>query len=260
MKKKQPKQAFTLIELLTVIAIIGILASILIPTVGRVRESARRTVDASNIRQIGQASLIYANDNREQLPPRGGSNRDGLDAEGQLVDSQQTPSIHAIAAALARGGGLNDASIWISTSDGNPNVNPNGQTTILEGNTTKTVTQEFEDSGLSFAYIAGLNTSQSSSTPIAYTRGLAPNGKWIATGNMGVYGDDGGHIVFIGGNVDFYKDTGLTEEDGIFTQTGASAGERTNNILKAFSSAQASYSDPNGPGTSSTGGTPGQGD
>jgi prepilin-type N-terminal cleavage/methylation domain-containing protein len=54
MKKKQPKQAFTLIELLTVIAIIGILASILIPTVGRVREAARRSVDASNIRQIGQ--------------------------------------------------------------------------------------------------------------------------------------------------------------------------------------------------------------
>lgn len=45
--------AFTLIELLTVIAIIGILAAILIPVVSRVRQSARESVGLSNLRQIG---------------------------------------------------------------------------------------------------------------------------------------------------------------------------------------------------------------
>lgn len=56
------RQAFTLIELLTVIAIIGILAAILIPVVGRVRESGRRAVCVSNIRQVGLATIMVATD------------------------------------------------------------------------------------------------------------------------------------------------------------------------------------------------------
>ena len=60
---------FTLIELLTVIAIIGILAAILIPVVGAVRDSARRSVCASNLRQVGIGVHMYAADNDEDLPP-----------------------------------------------------------------------------------------------------------------------------------------------------------------------------------------------
>jgi len=60
--------AFTLIELLTVIAIIGILAAIIIPTVASVREKAQRAVDANNLREIGKAAMIYAGDNNDRLP------------------------------------------------------------------------------------------------------------------------------------------------------------------------------------------------
>lgn len=62
-------RAFTLIELLTVIAIIGILAAIIIPVTGRVRDSARAAQCASNIRQIAQACLLYTEDNKGMLPP-----------------------------------------------------------------------------------------------------------------------------------------------------------------------------------------------
>lgn len=67
----QARCAFTLIELLTVIAIIGILAAILIPTVGRVRESARASQCLSNQRQIAFAFSLYANDNKGYLPRAG---------------------------------------------------------------------------------------------------------------------------------------------------------------------------------------------
>ncbi len=63
-----PKAAFTLIELLTVIAIIGILAAILIPTVTKVRENARRANCVSNLRQIGIASHLYGAENDGRLP------------------------------------------------------------------------------------------------------------------------------------------------------------------------------------------------
>jgi len=61
-------RAFTLIELLTVIAIIGILAAIIIPVVGKVRQSANKSACASNLRQIGTALTGYSADNRDALP------------------------------------------------------------------------------------------------------------------------------------------------------------------------------------------------
>lgn len=60
---------FTLIELLTVIAIIGILAAILIPVVGTVRDSARAAQCTSNLRQIGNGIMLYAEDHNGHAPP-----------------------------------------------------------------------------------------------------------------------------------------------------------------------------------------------
>jgi general secretion pathway protein G len=69
MKTNSSRRAgFTLIELLTVIAIIGILAAIIIPTVGKVRDSAKKSQCASNLRQIGMAMTLYAGENKGLLP------------------------------------------------------------------------------------------------------------------------------------------------------------------------------------------------
>ena len=62
------RRAFTLIELLVVIAIIGILASMLMPVFAQARESARKTVCISNIRQLGQALMMYTGDYDEMYP------------------------------------------------------------------------------------------------------------------------------------------------------------------------------------------------
>jgi prepilin-type N-terminal cleavage/methylation domain-containing protein len=63
------RQGFTLIELLVVIAIIGILAAMVFPVFARARESARKAVCMSNVKNIALAIQMYLGDNNDTLPP-----------------------------------------------------------------------------------------------------------------------------------------------------------------------------------------------
>jgi prepilin-type N-terminal cleavage/methylation domain-containing protein len=62
------RQAFTLIEMLVVIAIIGILAALLLPALSRGKERGRTIACLSNLHQIGVALQVYVDDNNDHLP------------------------------------------------------------------------------------------------------------------------------------------------------------------------------------------------
>ncbi len=63
------RRGFTILELLTVVAIIGLLVSILLPSLSAARRTAKANACLSNLKGIGTAFAVYLNDNEDQLPP-----------------------------------------------------------------------------------------------------------------------------------------------------------------------------------------------
>ena len=61
-------KAFSLIELLVVLAVIGVLAGLLLPALARSKDQGRNTVCVSQLRQLGPAARLYTEDNNNILP------------------------------------------------------------------------------------------------------------------------------------------------------------------------------------------------
>jgi prepilin-type N-terminal cleavage/methylation domain-containing protein/prepilin-type processing-associated H-X9-DG protein len=67
-----PRTAFTLVELLVVIAVIAILAALLLPALSRAKERSRQSYCASSLRQIVLGALMYADEHDDRFPAQPG--------------------------------------------------------------------------------------------------------------------------------------------------------------------------------------------
>lgn len=173
--------------------------------------TSRRSADASNIRQIGQASLIFAQGHNDRLPP--------------------ATDVWNYATLLAEGGGIESAQMWQSKFDpacgNNYNVVPLILTQDARGE--KSPHPEFLKLKLSLAVPLGrLTTSMPPTTPITWTRGLQSDGTWAT---HSPYQGQGGYIVFLAGNIQFFKNLGSSGAGELLRYDGKG---KTANILEAL--------------------------
>ena len=159
-----------------------LLAAIVVPQWLRGRELASRSTPRYDLRQIGQASMVFASDNADKLPV--------------------ATDVWDYARQLAIEGGLTDANVWRIGVD--PGVQGATITTVLAADR-ESLDPAFAKLKPSIAVVlSGLDTVKDPmTTPIAWTRGLQPDGTWAA---HSPFGKRGGYIVFLGGNVQFSED------------------------------------------------------
>ncbi len=213
---KKLYRAFTLIEILTVIAIIGILTTMLLPSIGQAIDHARRMKDANNLRQLaaGYINYLYNSNNRYEI--------------------NSCKNLYEFAAILAKHGYVSNPEVYYVQSDYLiSNIKP-PKSIGTSHNNVWIPNKNFLKFPLSIVVITNISTtSQASITPIAYTRGLnTKNGYWdVSSGNNGgVYSNEGGFIAFLDGHVQFFEN--LTDE--INQLINYNTGESTSNIQESL--------------------------
>ncbi len=201
MGQKGRRRAFTLIEIVFVISILGVLIALALPGFQSIRTKARKTQDMANLKKIAEAWQIFS-ESRGMMPPYTGCN-----------DRVEFAAILAGLDGSKRGSVLNDANVYCSLGDkyASPLTSDIIGYVDVQGNEYYARPWERVDNALctnhnevlSYGLIQGVNPNRPRETlPIAFTRGLKENGLWDA--KYGVYGSKGGFVAYADGHVTWY--------------------------------------------------------
>jgi prepilin-type N-terminal cleavage/methylation domain-containing protein len=185
------RNGFSLIELLMVLGVMAILMGMLVPSVGVIRQKAQRMATAQKLRQVGLAVATFQSVTGRSLSGSdigdwmGRLARETGVREGELFIFEEDPLLAGIGDSIPP--------VLVERA-------PDGQWEEIAG---------FEDWPIGIAVASGISImAPPSTTPVAWTRGLMTSGQWQDFNGQrpGIYGAEGGYIVFLDGHVEFHRD------------------------------------------------------
>lgn len=189
MKSRIHRKGFTLIELLVVITIIGILAGLAVPAIGKAIDNAKQTADVANVRQLGIILFGLANDDNGSYPSG------GLLADGTRVDAANSPAFFD---SLLVSKELSEPKIiWGNSAKPKANISMSAPALANEN--------------LAFWYVKGLTSNDSAQVPLLISRAAMATTSAFTTGTLdtanNVWKEKGMVIYTIGNSASWLKAT-----------------------------------------------------